>query len=53
MDVQKSVAENQNLFERQLAKDIDVSEGDTVLDLGCGCGAIAQHITVSHRSVSR
>ena len=44
MDVQKSVAENQNLFERQLAKDIDVGEGDTVLDLGCGCGAIAAHI---------
>lgn len=44
MDVQESVAENQNLFERQLAKDLDVGDGDTVLDLGCGCGAIATHI---------
>ncbi len=44
IDVQKSVLENQNLLERQLAKDISVGEGDTVLDLGCGCGAIAEHI---------
>ncbi len=44
MDVRESVAENQNLFERQLARDLDVGEGDTVLDLGCGCGAIAAHI---------
>ncbi len=27
-----------------MASEIDVGEGDTVLDLGCGCGAIAQHI---------
>ena len=44
MDVQKSVIENQNLLERQMAKDLDVGKGDTVLDLGCGCGAIAEHI---------
>ena len=44
MDARESVAENQNLFERQMAKDLDVGEGDTVLDLGCGCGAIAEHI---------
>ncbi len=44
MDLQRSVLENQILFERQMAKDLDVGEGDTVLDLGCGCGAIAEHI---------
>ena len=44
IDVQRSVLENQILLERQLAKDIAVGEGDTVLDLGCGCGAIAEHI---------
>jgi sterol 24-C-methyltransferase len=44
MDGQKSVAENQVLFEAQLAEDLKVGEGDTVLDLGCGCGAIAAHI---------
>lgn len=44
MDAEESVTENQNLFERQLAEDIDVDAESTVLDLGCGCGAIAAHI---------
>jgi len=44
MDARKSVLDNQILFERRVAKDLDVGEGDTVLDLGCGCGAIAEHI---------
>jgi sterol 24-C-methyltransferase len=44
LDVEKSVLENQNLLERQLVKDIAVGDGDSVLDLGCGCGAIAEHV---------
>jgi sterol 24-C-methyltransferase len=44
IDVQESVLQNQNLLERQLAKDIAVGKGDAVLDFGCGCGAIAAHI---------
>jgi sterol 24-C-methyltransferase len=44
MDLTKSVSENQNLFEEQLAKEIEIHEGDVVLDLGCGCGALAAHI---------
>lgn len=44
MDLNESVVENQNLFERQMARDLDVGAGDTVLDLGCGCGAIAAHV---------
>jgi len=44
MNLQKSVKENQNLFEVELSKDLNVSKGDRVLDLGCGCGAMAEHI---------
>ena len=44
LDVEASVSENQNLFERQLAVDLDVGPGQIVLDLGCGCGAIASHV---------
>ena len=45
IDADKSVLENQNLLERRLANDIAVGAGATVLDLGCGCGAIAAHIS--------
>ena len=44
MDPNKSVKENQILLEQQVAKDLNVGTGDTLLDLGCGCGAIAEHI---------
>ena len=44
LDPERSVRENQDLLERRLVKDIDVGESDTVLDLGCGCGAIAENV---------
>lgn len=44
LDVDRSVSENQNLFEERLAADLGVGHGDIVLDLGCGCGAIASHV---------
>ncbi len=44
IDPQQSVLQNQILFERLVAKDLDLSEGEKVLDLGCGCGAIAEHM---------
>lgn len=44
MDLNESVRENQNIFEREMAKDLRVGPGDLVLDLGCGCGAIASHV---------
>ena len=44
LDVDKSVLQNQDLLEEQLARDIGVGPGAKVLDLGCGCGAIGGHI---------
>ncbi|MCZ7536850.1 MAG: class I SAM-dependent methyltransferase [Acidimicrobiia bacterium] len=44
MDERQSVLKNQILFERLVATDLDAGKGDKVLDLGCGCGAIAEHI---------
>jgi len=44
IDPDQSVLANQILFEKIVAKDLQLSRGDKVLDLGCGCGAIAEHI---------
>ena len=44
IDPEQSVLQNQILFERIVANDLQLGQGDKVLDLGCGCGAIAEHI---------
>ena len=44
MDIDQSVLQNQILFEQIVAADLKIGPGDKFLDLGCGCGAIAEHI---------
>ena len=44
IDPEQSVLQNQILFERIVANDLRLGKGDKVLDLGCGCGAVAEHI---------
>ncbi|MBT4521585.1 MAG: class I SAM-dependent methyltransferase [Halieaceae bacterium] len=41
LDPSKSVMENQILLEEKMAKDLNVGPDSKVLEIGCGCGAIA------------
>ncbi|MBM3191511.1 MAG: methyltransferase domain-containing protein [Chlamydiae bacterium] len=44
VDPKKSLAENQNLFEERMIRDLDIQAADRVLDIGCGRGRIAAHV---------
>lgn len=44
MDLSASIMRNQELFEKKMSKDLQISEKDKVLDIGCGRGRIASHI---------
>ncbi len=41
LNPKKSVMENQILLEERMASDLNVGPGSQVLEIGCGCGAIA------------
>ncbi|KAJ5782272.1 hypothetical protein N7457_004046 [Penicillium paradoxum] len=43
-DYQKSVLDNQLLYERSIAQDVGMGKGMKVLDLGCGRGRVAAHM---------
>uniref|UniRef100_A0A0G4G256 Methyltransferase type 11 domain-containing protein n=1 Tax=Chromera velia CCMP2878 TaxID=1169474 RepID=A0A0G4G256_9ALVE len=45
MNAQESITTNQTLFEETMAKDLQVSEGARVLDIGCGRGRVANHMS--------
>lgn len=44
-DLSKSVSENQVLLEREISEHLSSSSDSPVLDLGCGCGCVAFHIS--------
>ncbi|KAA8648921.1 hypothetical protein EYZ11_002391 [Aspergillus tanneri] len=45
MSKKATVLENQLLYEESIAEDIGLEKGDKVLDLGCGRGRVAAHMT--------
>lgn len=50
MDVTKGIYENQILFEKKMSKDLNIKENDTILDIGCGRGRVAAHLTTSTKA---
>ncbi|MFW2572223.1 class I SAM-dependent methyltransferase [Legionella sp. 29fVS95] len=53
MDLTKGIVGNQILFEEKMSKDLNIREGDKVLDMGCGRGRVAAHLaTITKASVT-
>ena len=47
IDPEKSVADNQVLLEEDITTHLKVDQSDLLLDLGCGCGAVARNISTT------
>lgn len=45
IDLSVSIIANQTLFEERMSRDLAVHKGDKVLDIGCGRGRIASHVS--------
>jgi sterol 24-C-methyltransferase len=45
MDLNCTIFENQILFERKMARDLDLKPNAHVLDVGCGRGRVAHHVS--------
>ena len=45
MDINRSIPENQCLWEQKLANDLNVKPGSKILDIGCGSGIIANDVS--------
>ncbi|MDR3502508.1 MAG: methyltransferase domain-containing protein [Legionella sp.] len=53
MDLAKGIFDNQMLFEEKMSHDLNIKEGDKVLDMGCGRGRVAAHVaTMTHAHVT-
>ena len=50
IDAQKSLIENQILYEQEVAKKLNVKPGGKILEIGCGCGRIAYHMSQETKS---
>ena len=44
LDLSESIIANQALFEKKMVRDLGITKGNKVLDIGCGRGRVASHI---------